>query len=234
MKRLIWLLVLAASVLVTPLAFATGTTGGGPIDLGNTRCWIAEVTYDNTVAAAKVDLNPAWGPPYGYLVLDGYGLFGHEPVISVSMSDYVDYGDGSTIAGDGIFIGTGLDDPLFVNLGALTTTWQVEIVVVAAGTMKSRITAADSQDPIGKFGDWGAYSTTIAIPTAVYANGAGLGIDFNAAGGHTAGDRWLITNYADDCYLGAKAGQISTTRADLDGTIAIPVIFIYQPYELTW
>ena len=216
-----------AMLLIAIPAFSD-TSGGGAIDLGNARVWIAEISYADTVAAAKVDLPVAWGAPYGYINMDG------QPAVSIALTDYVDYGDGSTIRPDGIFIGTGLDDPLFVNLGNITTTWQVEIVVVAAGTMKSRITAADPQGDVTKFGPYGSYSTTIAIPTTVYANGAGLGIDFNAAGGHTIGDRWLVNCYFDDVYAGAYAGQISTTRADLDGAVVCTPMFFYQPYELTY
>ena len=226
--RNLFVVAVLATLLGSMPGMATGTTGGGAVDLTSENIWVAEITYADTVAAAKVQLPVERGEPYAYWTSEGF------PAVSIVLTEYVAYGDGSTIDPDGIFIGSGLDDPLFVNLGALTTTWECEFVVVAAGTMKSRITAADAQDPVGKIGAYGDYTDTIAIPTAVYANGAGLGVDFNAAGGHTIGDRWLVRNYADAEYLGATAGQISTTRADLDGAVVCPVIFLYQPYELTY
>ena len=231
-KSLLPILVLLTLLVAVP-AFSTGQTGGDAINFGNIRAYCAEVTFTTTASATKVQLPVIWGQPDTWFNTQG-SVAASELAITLDLDDFVDYGDGSTIDPDGIFIGTGLDDPLFVNLGNITTTWQVEIVVVAAGTMKSRITAADPQGDVTKFGPYGDYTATIAIPTTVYANGAGLGVDFNAAGGHTIGDRWLINCYFDDEYLGATAGQISCSRTDLGGTMVSKPIFLWFDHDITY
>jgi len=232
-KALFAIVVLAIMTMAIP-ALSTGQTGGDFIDFGNVRAYLAEVTFTTAAAATKVELPVVWGQPDVWWNTQG-SVAASELAMTLDLDDFVEYGDGSTIAGDGVFTGTGLDDPLFVNLGSLTTTWQIECVVVAAGTFKSRITAADEQDPIGKIGAYGSYGTTIAIPTGVYQAGAtGLGLDWNAAGGHTIGDKWVITNYADDEYLGATAGQISCSRTDLGGTQMMKPIFLWFAHDYTW
>lgn len=232
-KAIFTVVVLAIMTIALP-AFSTGQTGGGVVDFGNIRVYMAEVTFTTAASATKVQLPVIWGQPDVWFNTQT-SVAASELAITLDLDDFVSYGDGSTIAGDGIFTGSGLDDPLFVNLGSLTTTWQVECVVVAAGTFKSRITAADEQDPVGKIGKYGSYGATIAIPTSVYQAGStGLGLDWNAAGGHTVGDKWVITNYADDEYLGATAGQISCSRTDLDGTMVSKPIFLYLNYDYTW
>lgn len=231
MKRLIYLLVLGVLAIALPaLSHTAGTAGGGPVMFGDVQGWLAEVEFPDTTAAAKVQLNPMYGQPWAYWTSEGY------PAVSIALDDYVDYGDGSTIApdGDGAGIHAGLNDPEFEVVGSLTTTFMVECVVVAAGTFKDRITAASTVDPIHQFGAWGDYGTTNAIPTTHINIGCGVGLEWTAAGGHTVGDTWYIVNYADDEYLGATAGQISATRADLDGDVDVPVVFLYEPWDLTY
>lgn len=232
MKRLIFILTLLTALIIpfTVFGHTSGTAGGGPVMFGDVQGWIAEVEFADTEAAAKVQLNPMYGIPYAYWTSEGY------PPVSIVLSDYVEYGDGSTIApdGDGAGIHAGLNDPEFENVGALTTTFMVECVVVAAGTFKNRITGTSSVDPVHQFGAWGSYGTTNAIATTHINIGCGVGLEWTAEAGHTIGDTWYITNYIDDVYLGAKAGQISSTRADLDADIDIPVIFLYEPWDLTY
>jgi len=233
MKKFIFLIVAAMLLMASP-AFSTGQTGGDILHFDNVRAFICEVTFTTSAASTVAKLPVAWGMPDTWWNTQG-SVAASELAITLDLDNYVEYGDGSTVPPDATyFVGTGLDDPEFVWDGAGTnTTWMCDIVVVAAGTLKTRITAANAQDPMA-FGAWGDYGVTYAIPTTDVSLGCGLALEFTAAGGHTPGDYWRVYNYADDVFDGGLAGDISVARTDLDGGMVAKPIFLWLDHDITY
>jgi len=225
--------------LLSAGARATGQTGGSYLPWDSIRLFVAQVTFTNNDASTVLAL-PASANKATFIPDTWWNSGAAEAAISCTLDDFVDYGDGSTVApdGDGLGIHVGLNDPEFehVGTGLNTSTWVVEVVVVAAGTLKDRISTSWDGDrhSIPNNVTWSAYGDTYAIPTTHVNIGCGLGLEFTAAGGHTIGDTWYVTNIIDDEYLGAAAGALSVTRADLGATIVSYPVFVDFPMTLTY